>query len=285
MNKSLSLLLPLIIDKETGNGFAVDVGAYHGKFSLFLMQTGLFSKVVAFEPNPKNFLVIERSLSSDADSLFEAINSGLSDKSTILKLYSDEDTSTGSLLKYDPNYNSAGVIEISTVSILTLDDYIELNSGLGKLKFLKIDTQGSDLAVIRGGIRVISKDRPIIQTEFIYAPLYEGQCTPAELKHFLSDLGYALYSLNNLHISPEGRLCFCDAIFVPKEINISITQEFHCIDDELSLHSQVQMLTDICADRLSVIHALNAEVQRLRSIESKVSLTHVILSKLKSWAR
>lgn len=92
-----------------------------------------------------------------------------------------------------------------------------------------------------------------------------------------------MYSLNNLHANSEGRLCFCDAIFIPKELNIPTTQKFHCIDDEMSFQSQIQTLTDICAERLEVINVLDAEVQRLRNIDSKVSRMGSIFSRLKSW--
>lgn len=151
MNKSLSSLLPHISDKYGQLCFAIDVGAHHGEFSKFLIKTGLFSKIIAFEPNLESYLAIKKGIDSGAGCAFEVINSGLSDESGMSNLYCDEDTATASLLKYAPNYNSNGAIKKSAVVVLTLDEYVEANPGLGKLQFLKIDTQGNDLAVIKGG--------------------------------------------------------------------------------------------------------------------------------------
>ena len=238
MNTSLSALLPLVSDQYEKHCFAIDVGAHHGEFSNFLIQTGLFEKVLAFEPNLESYSATQSAVSSQPDCTFEVINSALSDTSGTLDLYSDADTATASLLQYDPSYLSHGQIKRHTVSVLTLDEYLDTNSDLGRLQCLKVDTQGNDLAVIKGGKHAILAHRPIIQTEFIYIPLYEGQCSPAELSDALSLLDYEMYSLNNLHVTPEGRLAFCDVLFIPRELNIQSTQKFSCIDDQY--HSRVR---------------------------------------------
>jgi FkbM family methyltransferase len=272
MNPSLSQLLQLACNADNAkNCFAIDVGAHHGEFSKFLIQTGLFGKVLAFEPNKESYIATQNAVSSQSNCVFEVINSALSSESGMLDLYCDADTATASLLQYDPGYLGFGQIKRHTVSVLTLDEYLDANSGFGKLQCLKIDTQGNDLSVIKGGERVISVHRPIIQTEFIYIPLYEGQCSPSELADALAQLDYKMYSLNNLHVTPEGRLAFCDAVFIPIELDIPVTQKYSCIDDQVSFQTQIQTLTQICAERLAVIELLDAEVQRLSKIQANTS--------------
>lgn len=272
MNQSLSQLLQLACNADDAkNCFAIDVGAHHGEFSKFLMQTGLFGKVLAFEPNKESYLTTQNAVSSQPSCVFEVVNSALSSESGMLDLYCDADTATASLLQYDPSYLSFGQVKSHTVSVLTLDEYLDTNSDLGRLQCLKIDTQGNDLSVIKGGGRAISAHRPIIQTEFIYIPLYEGQCSPAELTEVLTQMDYKMYSLNNLHVTPEGQLAFCDAVFIPKELDIPVTQKYSCIDDQLSFQIQIQTLTQICEERLAVIDLLDAEVQRLSRIQTNTS--------------
>jgi FkbM family methyltransferase len=151
MNTSLvALLLAVGNPEDAGRCFAVDVGAHHGEYANFLTSTGVFGKVVSFEPNSESYLKLLNGVSSTSTSQYKAINSALSSKSETLDLYCDEDTATASLLKYERNYASHGRIEKCTVSALTLDEYLDANVGLGRLKFLKIDTQGNDLSVIRG---------------------------------------------------------------------------------------------------------------------------------------
>ena len=283
MNPRLSQLLQSACSSEKATHcFAIDVGAHYGEYAKFLISTGLFSKVVSFEPNPESYLKLLNEVSATADCEFTVINSALSSESGILDLYCDDDTATASLLKYDQDYINHGTLKKRSVPVSTLDEYLIGNPAGDRLQILKIDTQGNDLAVIKGGERAISAHRPIIQTEFNYIPLYKGQCSPAKLSDALSQLDYEMYSLNNLHVTPEGRLAFCDAIFIPKELDIPITQKYSCIDDQISFQSQIQTLTEICAERLAVINVLDAGVQRLSTIQG---LLITVLGRVKLWVR
>lgn len=87
--------------------------------------------------------------------------------------------------------------------------------------------------------------------------------------------------MNNLHVTAEGRLAFCDAIFVPKELNITLTQKYSCIDDQVSYANQINALTKICAERLALIERLDAEVQ----IMNKSSLLNAAFKKVKQWVQ
>lgn len=286
MNTSLIKLLQLVCKTESQNRlFAIDVGAHHGEFSKFLINTNFFSKVLAFEPNLDSYSATQNTVFSLPDCVFEVINVALSSESGLLDLYSDADTATASLLRYDASYQNQGQIKKHSVSVISLDEYLDGNLGNFRLQLLKIDTQGNDLAVIKGARQVILRHRPIIQTEFIYIQLYEGQCSPKELFNEFATLNYEMYSLNNLHITSEGRLAYCDAIFIPKELCIPVTQVFTCIDDQMSFQSQVKTLTDICAERLAVINVLDSEVQRFRNADPKASCINNIFSRLKSWVQ
>lgn len=285
MNRSVSTILSYLKARHGQCGLAVDIGAHHGEFSKLLVQSNSFSQVLAFEPNFENCFVIRKSVSSSSSCEFKLINSALSSYSGLSELYCDSDTSTASLLEYDSGYQNRGDVKKNFVSTLTLDEYFDENPTNHSLEFVKIDTQGNDLSVLMGSTRSISKFRPVIQTEFIYIPLYKSQCSPSELSRVLNELGYIIYSLNNLHVNPEGRLCFCDAVFVPKEFDISITQEFYCIDNEISFHLQINKLNEICRDRLAVINVLDAEIQRLRDVSDKTINIKSFFSKLKSWVQ
>lgn len=279
MNQSLSQLMQLVYKPNNGTHYsAIDVGAHHGEYTKFLISTGFFNHVVSFEPNPESYLKLLNQIFSTKNCKHEVINSALSYQSGTLDLYCDDDTATASLLQYDSNYIGHGQVKTLTVPVVTLDEYLDEHSNIGQLLLLKIDTQGNDLSVIRGSVRTIAAHRPIIQTEFIYIPLYKSQCYPVELSELLSKLNYEMYSLNNLHITPEGRLAFCDAIFIPKELNVPLTEEYSCIDDQLSFTTQINTLTHICEERLALIELLDAEL-------NKNNLLYVALKKVKSWVQ
>lgn len=261
------LLLNAVCKQKSGSRFsAVDVGGHYGEYARFLLELETFDAVISFEPNPESYACLLKSVSSSDNCRYEAVNIALGSKSERLNLYCDGDSATASLLKYEQNYISRGEISKREVAVQTMDEYFYNKPLLSPLKLLKIDTQGNDLDVIRGARDLISTNRPIIQTEFIYVGLYENQCTPDELKSELSEIDYEMYSLNNLHVTPEGRLAFCDAIFVPRELDVPIEQKFSCIDDQESFKAQIEILSRVCAERLDVINVLDAEVKRLRNL-------------------
>jgi FkbM family methyltransferase len=169
MNTSLSSLLQLVCKPDNANHcFAIDVGAHCGEFAKFLISTDFFNHVVSFEPNPESYLKLVNEVFSTDNCGYQAINSALSDASGTLDLYCDEDTATASLLNYDPRYLINGTITKHAVPVSTLDSYLSNHPVAGKLQLLKIDTQGNDLSVIKGGgIRSQRIDRLFKPNSFI----------------------------------------------------------------------------------------------------------------------
>lgn len=285
MNSSLLQLLKMISPVDDAKScFAVDVGAHHGNFSKFLLETNCFSHILAFEPNPDSFSKASTGLMRQGRNYFSVINSALSFEEGVLDLYCDADTATASLLPYSETYQNIGMQEKYSVQVTTLDKHLAAFPLPDRLGLLKIDTQGNDLAVIRGANRTIAKHRPIIQVEFIYISLYKNQCSVEDLLKTLTALNYKMYSLNNLHVTPQGRLAFCDAIFIPGELELKYSQEFICIDDQDSCRAQLAAFEGICRDRLLVIERLEIEVQRL-TIKNTSPILSKILKRIISWGR
>ncbi len=261
MYLSLTALLEAINPQFTKEKcIAIDVGAHFGGYSQFLRETGMFAKVIAFEPNIENYRVLSAESDKYAKNTFEVVNAALSNKAGILELFCDEDSATGSLLNYAAKDKPNEKINSQVVNVFTLDGYLNKLGFADKLGLIKIDTQGNDLAVILGAEKTIALHRPIIQTEFIYIPLYEGQCTPKELEAELTSLNYTLYALNNLHVTKQGRLAFCDALYIPVELGIITTHEYTCIDNISSYREQIFILEKICAERLALINRLDADL-------------------------
>lgn len=98
-----------------------------------------------------------------------------------------------SLLKPDPRmlslfgrFSEFGKV-ISTAPVVTrrLDDIAEIND----LDFLKIDVQGSELAVFRSGRNKLA-DTVVVQTEVSFVPLYENQPLLGEIDQELRTQGF-----------------------------------------------------------------------------------------------
>ena len=103
------------------------------------------------------------------------------------------------------NYPALDVIRperIVSVPSTTLDAYLATR-GMGKPSAFKLDTQGSELAILKGSIDNLS-EACMIDIEVEFNPLYQGQALFHEVDAFLRGQGFALWRLPQLvHYTPE----------------------------------------------------------------------------------
>jgi FkbM family methyltransferase len=155
--------LPKIINTETPVLF--DVGANVGDYTRVLY--GVFPKatIYSFEPNPKTF----EELKSNVGNFATPVNKGMSDMATETSLFMQayEDTSVlASMYKevITDLHTKTEVMEVP-IKLETLDAFCGNNS-IEKINFLKIDTEGNELKVIKGGLEMILNKVDVIQMEF-----------------------------------------------------------------------------------------------------------------------
>jgi FkbM family methyltransferase len=247
--------------RAAGAGVAFDVGAHVGNFSRELLDSGRFAEVVAFEPDARNLAAL-RALEQRYPR-FTVVPRAVDAAAGEREFHHDGDPATGSLLPYRTGYANEGPQRTARVAATTLDGHREtLRAGMF-VNVLKIDTQGRDLAVLRGGRGLLKADRPVVIVEMIYLPLYEDQCHPEEIAAEMAAAGYELYALFNIHATAEGRLAFADAMFAPRELVPAPSQKFVQLDQHASYIAQIAALQEICRERLDVINVLDAEVKRL----------------------
>jgi FkbM family methyltransferase len=89
------------------------------------------------------------------------------------------------------------------LSVTTLDAWARAE-GDPEVSFMKLDTQGSELDILRGGKRTLRSCLGL-ELEVEFAPLYRGQPLFADLDTYLRGLGFELWHLDNLVHSPERR--------------------------------------------------------------------------------
>src|ERR1700730_16790667 len=98
------------------------------------------------------------------------------------------------VLKYFPFFAHFGTVHREVpVETCTLDSIAEIEA----LDFLKIDVQGSELAVFRNG-RVRLAKAVVIQTEVSFVPLYEDQPGFGEIDTLLRELGFIPHMFANI---------------------------------------------------------------------------------------
>ncbi len=153
-----------------GRGVLFDVGANHGSYARFLRELSPGSQIHAFEPHPGTFAVLKQKIAAAGVTL---VNMAVSDSGGTMQLYdfADSDGSTqASLAQASVRMFDANTVA-HTVLTTTIDDYMA-TACIDAIDFLKIDTEGFDINVLRGAKDALSRGAiKAIQFEFIPADI------------------------------------------------------------------------------------------------------------------
>lgn len=135
--------------KGRAGGVVFDVGANVGDYSKLVLQVSPQVTLYAFEPHPKTFTVLRKSLHQ---SNFIPVNAAAGEVEGVLSLYDYEanDGSAHASLYQDviENIHKAKSIEYK-VQVLSLEDFAK-SKNIEKIDLLKIDTEGYELNVLKG---------------------------------------------------------------------------------------------------------------------------------------
>jgi FkbM family methyltransferase len=133
-----------------------DVGANTGQTSERALSEFPSAKVIAFEPHPKTFAELKR-LSKHRR--FAAYNVALSDSNGAGTLFCNGNTRDSLVI-------AEAAAKSIEVSCLTLDSFCR-REAIRSIDVLKTDTEGADLAVLRGAEDMLAKGSiSFVYTEF-----------------------------------------------------------------------------------------------------------------------
>jgi len=185
----------------------LDIGAHIGSFSRKLLEKNI--SVIAFEPMKKTFLELKK-IEKDNKGKFKCFNIALSNKIGVTEMYFTGPTSQLSSIAVNLkklNFLKNKKIKKQKIKTDTLDNIAKKYKNLfnKKIDFIKIDTEGNDLKVLKGAIKTLKKHKPkLIQIEMNYHYLFSGE-NLYQFSIFLKDYDiYQILPFNNglLKIDP-----------------------------------------------------------------------------------
>jgi FkbM family methyltransferase len=186
----------------------LDIGAHKGAYlNILLRQTGKQGRVIAFEPQRKlyDYLKTISSILSWENVVVEHLALARTNGTALLNIpinRKSKGTSPGaSLVK---NFDRDQLKETETVHTETLDSYCLRNNI--KPDFLKIDTEGNELAIFKGGETILKRFNPIIYVEI--EARHAGEEKVTETIEFLETLGYTGHFIHGLKRIPVSQFSF-----------------------------------------------------------------------------
>lgn len=186
----------LIIDTFIKQGdVIIDAGAHTGEWSSYVLQhTQANCSLYAFEPVPAFYESLKRAIGSRGSCYNVALGRDI--KKGFMNYFYEESQGCSSLFDR-PVLNHVQVKKIPII-ITSLDTFC-IENHIDAIDFLKIDTEGSELAVLHGAHRLIS-NRKISFIQFEYGGTYpDANITLFEVFTYLTAHDYAIY-----RIAPDG---------------------------------------------------------------------------------
>jgi len=178
----------LIEQYGKGRCLFIDVGAHVGFYTI--MVSKLCERVIAIEPNPETFKTLLNNLELNKAKNVTALQIALSDRVGEVKLWLADESSLPSIVFKRSKY-------YIMVNALTLDALLEkLAADLREFEkiIIKIDVEGAEEQVIKGGLKFIKMFKPIIIVE-IHSEKSEGW-----IEQTLRGIGYRILKVNSHHI-------------------------------------------------------------------------------------
>ena len=170
---------------------ALDIGANLGWYSLLLARRFPGVEIHAFEPEPRNFALLQRNIEQNGFVDVHPHPLAVADSSGDLSLYPYAKKNMGrhSLLPINDS-------EPISVRTCRLDDFLEQQSiRPERLGFVKIDIEGFEAQALLGARTMLKSGVPIL-AEFAPKYIRKGGGDPQQFLGLLRDAGYSPFRCN-----------------------------------------------------------------------------------------
>jgi FkbM family methyltransferase len=216
---SLATLIPWL-GSRLGINCVLDVGARYGEYRDYIRQYGYTGRIVSFEPVSSNFEVLERTGARDPQ--WHGYRCALGSASATASINVTRSTNFSSL--HMPTalsqrmYPDSAVERTEQCEVRRLDElFADAVFGIDDPRvYLKLDTQGWDLEVVRGARACLPRILAL-QCEMSVTCLYEGAPTYSAALAELTEAGFGLSAIFRVNWDADCRLVEFDAVMVRGE--------------------------------------------------------------------
>jgi len=201
-----------------------DVGAHHGESISYLKELFPDSQIYSFEPDPDSFRILVENQGNKA----KVFNLAISDGDGSASFYRNDISHTNSIYKVNLESNDSiraneeREIDRSTypdeinseisVETITLDKFVR-DYNVDCIDLLKIDVQGAEESVLKGGRGVLDRVGSII-LEISFFDFYEKSTSFLDVEKILVPAGFKLFSILEVSRNPmNGRTDWAEVLY------------------------------------------------------------------------
>lgn len=188
----------------------IDIGANNGQFlkasNYFFPKASIYS----FEPIPDLFQKLDKLQSKNIKIFNIAVGSSTGNFDFHLNAYSH----VSSFLNISKENETYPKDSIRTIQVKqdTLDN-VSKSLDIKGITLLKLDVQGFEMEVLKGGINTIKTHVNYIIVEANFVNLYENQPTFTELNRYLNELGFELKTMLDFNFGKNKSYIEADFLY------------------------------------------------------------------------
>jgi FkbM family methyltransferase len=171
----------------------VDIGAHIGYYTLIAARlVGDNGKVYAFEPDPKNFQILEKNVAQNGYHNVVLVNKAVADKSGNARLFLNSENS-GDHRIFESDHGRKSV----AITTTTLDDFFTNKDN--EVDLIKMDIQGAEARAFQGSTRTLAKNKHItLITEFYPKALQQSGKNAEEYLALLQENDFRLFEIDEV---------------------------------------------------------------------------------------
>jgi FkbM family methyltransferase len=197
-----------------------DIGAGKGQSIIRFLKNFPNSIIYSFEPHLDSFNFIKKKFNKDNVRLY---NIGIGSINSTQKLHTYNHSGVNSFFKL--NYKIKRTVNENiffkkkfSVRVMTLDNFVYKNK-IKRIDYLKIDTQGSEVNILRGARGCLKKKIiKFIEVEIIFSKIYPIKSNFFHIEKILLPYGYRLFHIKDIYYSHKDlKICQVDAIYKIEE--------------------------------------------------------------------
>ena len=191
----------------------LDIGAHKGQFYYWAKEVWPTSVIFMIEANPMHDIDLKNiTFGMEDDYLIEAL--GDEERDVTFYTRSDKPHTEGNSYYKEANYwDIPQLVQESTVRLRKLDDLFESDS---VFDLIKIDTQGSELDIIKGGKNLILRSKAVI-LEVAYIEYNLGAPKSDEVVKYMDEMGFEEKMSIGEHYEGDD-IVQKDLLFINKEL-------------------------------------------------------------------
>jgi FkbM family methyltransferase len=205
--KSLLLLKKLGFSPN----YVLDIGAYEGNWAIEFNQIFPAAKIMMIEgqQQKQEILLQKKELLQHSEVRIALL--GAENKIVEFNIYD-----TASSVYKEDNETGASIEERE----LRLLDEILSNTVFSKPDFIKIDTQGFELEILKGAMKTLQSAKAVL-LEVSFLPIYKGAPLAAEVISFMEKNNFVVYDICSLMRRPYDKALFqSDFLFLQKDFHL-----------------------------------------------------------------